>query len=269
MSEIIHGDNLKVLPTLDAASVALVVTSPPYGEQRDYKGYAWDFDAMLPALWRVMQKGGVVCWVVGDLYKNGGRRLMPERQALGFADAGWLIHDIVVWDKGSTPMQRAGCHQQEWEHVIIASKSRPRVCKPDMVPSTYAGQNKGDLKSYRDVDGTMRMRYNPGQVNATKRSGNVWRYRNGYGHSSRWAAVHEHPAVFPEALAARCIRTYSQEGDLVLDPFNGSGTTVAVARKLGRRWLGIDASAEYCALARRRLDETSDLLTDMSNEDDA
>ena len=261
-NEIIHGNNLDVLPTLGTESVELVVTSPPYADLRDYRGYEWDFHKMLPMLWGVLVKGGVVCWVVGDKIENGSRLLQPERQALGFADAGWTIHDVVVWDKIESPMQRMGCHQHHYETIVIASRGKPRVVKPDMVLTTTAGSVRGPTGGTRNRDGvTFKERSHSKPTPEFKRSGNIWRLSTGNGKTSKWDGWKEHPATFPDALAARCIRTWSDEGDTVLDPFAGSGTTLAMAHKLGRKAIGIEISDQYVALAERRLaDAKHDLL---------
>ena len=109
----------------------------------------------------------------------------------------------------------------------------------------------------------MRLRYASGVSQGEKRSGNVWRYPTGYNHTTKEMYLFDHPAMFPEKLAARCIRTWSKVGDVVLDPFAGSGTTLAMAKRLGRKPLGIEVSAEYVKLIERRLaDVGHDLFGD-------
>ena len=259
------GDNRSILPTLKADSVALVVTSPPYDTPKDALrsyggGYAWDFDAVVPMLWRVLVPGGVVAWVVGDRIINGSRQLNPERQAMAFADAGWCIHDQVIWTKPAPAMKRDNCMTPGYETVIVASKGKPRHVDVERVPLKYprsknrvfkCRNNVGERRSERTMDGGIE----------TKPITNVWSFAVGFNHSAKDAYVFEHPAVMPEGLAARCIRTWSKEGDTVLDPFAGSGTTLAMARKLGRKPLGIEISPEYVALIERRMADAEDLLT--------
>lgn len=255
MTAVVHeGDNVEVLrASFPDLSVDLVVTSPPYGDLRDYQGFRWDFDSLRRELWRVLRPGGVVCWVVGDRIRNGSRLLQPERQAVAFADDGWTMHDVIVWNKGENPMQRMGCHQQVYETVVVAGKGKPRHVDVERVPCSTVGAYHPRNRNYRGKDGSFRERHKPGVVPPTKRSSNLWTYQTGHNHSTRWEEAWRHPAIFPERLAARCVRTWSAEGDTVLDPFAGSGTTLAVAVALNRKAVGIEISGEYAELGRRRV----------------
>lgn len=158
-------------------------------------------------------------------------------------------------------MQRNGAHQQIWESVLVLCKGRrPRVSNPKLEPCSQTGMKKSALPQFRNRDGSMKVRSVPGRVPATKRSGNVWDVDVGWGKTAKEHWVFEHPAVFPEKLAARCVETWSNEGDTVLDPFAGSGTTLKVAVQLGRRALGVEISPKYAALAQRRLDEAKGIF---------
>ena len=262
---VLRGDNGEVLPTLPSDSVHLIVTSPPYDDLRDYKGKPpWNFDALRAEFMRLLVKGGVVCWVTGDRIRDGSRQLIPERQALAFADDGWTMHDLIVWNKNESPMQRNGCHQQVYETIVVASKGKPRHVSVDMVACVKRGRRHSADAVYRAKEGHLREREKAGVTPATKRSGNVWtipanndtlpQYRQWFGE------LGDHPARFTAAIPARCIRTWSLEGDTVLDPFLGSGTTLAVARKLNRKGIGVEISAEYAALAERRVNEAVSLF---------
>lgn len=94
-----------------------------------------------------------------------------------------------------------------------------------------------------------------------KTRGNIWNYSTGWCHSSKDAIAFQHPAIFPEKLVADHILSWSNEGDLVLDPFCGSGTTLKVAMQLNRNAIGIEASQEYCQIIRQRIEQSKDLLT--------
>lgn len=259
------GDNAEVLARMEAESIHLVTTSPPYDDLRDYHDKPqWSLDALCPLLRRVLVPGGVICWVTGDRYRNGGRCLVPERQAVAFADAGYLIHDIIVWDKDANPMQRLGAHQQVWETIIVASKGRPRVCVPDTEPCAAAGKPRAPGAHYRGKDGSQRQREVLGPVADTKRTGNVWRITTSAlkMRPAERALAYAHPAVFPLDLAGRCIRTWSRPGDTVLDPFAGSGTTLVAAKKLGRKAVGIEIAEKYCRIIEERLANADDLFTE-------
>ena len=260
---ILVGDNVAVMrERLEDETVHLGVMSPPYSDLRDYHDKPdWNFDALLKELWRVLVPGGVVCWVTGDRVRDGSRQLIPERQALAFQASGWTISDIVVWCKPYNPMHRHGAHQQCWETVIVASKGKPRTSNPEQVPCTTAGRRyEGGEPVYRDVDGSHRPREKRGTTPDTRRDGNWWLIPVGRCHSTADLYAFDHPATFPEKLAAKCINAWSVEGDLVLDPFAGSGTTLKMARLLGRRWVGIEISPEYAAIAERRVREAASLF---------
>lgn len=97
------------------------------------------------------------------------------------------------------------------------------------------------------------------QKNEFTARGNIWYYPVGSNCASNKIAF-EHPAIFPEQLAVDHIRSWSNEGDIVLDPFMGSGTTAKVARELGRKFIGFEISEEYIKLANKRLVETKSLF---------
>ena len=263
MNAVLVGDNVEVLRgRVDDESVALVVTSPPYDDLRDYKGKpSWNFDALRKELWTTLVPGGVVCWVTGDRIKDGSRKLIPERQALAFDADGWTVHDVIAWVKPHNPFHRHGAHQQAWESIIVASKGKPRTVNPDMVPCTTAGRPRpAGAKVYRAQNGEQRERQKGAPTADTRRENNWWLFNGGGHHSTSDMYAYKHPAIYPEKLAAKCIRAWSVEGDLVLDPFAGSGTTLKMARMLGRRWLGIEISSEYAKLAERRVNEARSLF---------
>ena len=116
--------------------------------------------------------------------------------------------------------------------------------------SIHRGNN--NTSTTRQADGTLKNhKYETGK--ATRNKGNVWRYGAGYMKSTTDKQAFEHPAMFPEALARDHILSWSNEGDIVLDCFTGSGTTLKMAKMLNRHYLGIEISPEYVTLAEKRL----------------
>ena len=263
------GDNVEAMRKhLPDSSVHLIVTSPPYSDLRDYEGYSWDFGALRKEMKRVLVEKGVVCWVVGDRMKNGGWTLLPERHALAFAEDGWTMHDMVVWRKPYNPMPRMRSYQNVHERIIVACKGkRPRVVSPDKVPSATAGTLRSNGQNYRAKNGKMRSREVPGRTPASRLDGNVWDIGTGHGKTTLDRYAYEHPAMFPEKLAAKCIRSWSSKGDVVLDPFAGSGTTLKMAKIMERRCIGIDISEKYAKLARKRMGD-ADAAKDVVGMDD-
>jgi DNA modification methylase len=239
-----------LLTALQSDSIDMILTSPPYDNLRSYRGFAWDFEFIAHQSYRVLKRGGVLVWVVGDATIDGSETLTSFRQALYFRDAvGFRMHDTMIWRK-FLPGNYGKRYCQAFEYMFVFAKG---------TVNTFNAQLRRNKSA-----GTVR----PGM----QRSGYIT--DNGYVETSRSWVVAEygvmenvwdvqpignteanHPAVFPEQLAERHILTWSNPGDLVLDFFVGSGTTAKMARNNGRRFIGCDIAAEYVALANKRLDK--------------
>lgn len=244
MNKVICGDAEDELAKLDEGSVDLTVTSPPYDNLRTYNGYSFDFEAIAKELYRVTKPGGVVVWVVGDATINGSETGTSFKQALYFKEIGFNLHDTMIWEKtGRLPTQDR--YYNVFEYMFIFSKGKPATLNFIADHKTVNGGrtqrkdaviNKG--KNQKGEGSFVRNEY--------ARRGNIWKIHIGKNKTT-------HPAVFPEQLASDHIITWSNEGDLILDPFNGSGTTTKMAHKLNRKYIGIDISQEYCDIANKRL----------------
>lgn len=245
-SSIIHGDALAVLESgkLDG-KVDLVVTSPPYDDLRSYNGYEFNAAGMLAGLYRAVKKGGVVVWNVADATKNGGRTGTSFRQALAAQAAGFIIHDVMIWSKPNPAYQHPNRYTNAFEYVFVFSKGKPAVFNGERISCSQAGKAASRWRS--SADGGWDKTGARGEIQATKMHSNVWTWRAGAKPGP------EHPASYPIELPLMAVRTWTRKGGLVLDPMNGSGTTCLAAKRLGRRWIGIDVSADYCALAEQRL----------------
>jgi site-specific DNA-methyltransferase (adenine-specific) len=253
MNEILQGDSLEVLKTLESESVDLVVTSPPYDNLRDYKGYSFNFDGIARELYRVMKQGGVVVWVVGDATINGSESGTSFRQALFFKELGFNLHDTMIWTKlGGGAIGSNLCYTQNFEYMFVFSKGIPKSVNliRDLRNNSF-GKLGGIQNGRREKDGTVKteIRKPPSEFNK----------RNNYWYIPPEAGE-GHPAVFPELLAADHIKSWSNKGDLVLDPMCGSGTTCKMAKLLQRNYIGIDNSEEYCRLARERIKKVPESL---------
>jgi site-specific DNA-methyltransferase (adenine-specific) len=119
-------------------------------------------------------------------------------------------------------------------------------------PNKWAGVSTYSNITRREKDGTLT---DKGQktVNEIGVRTNIWRYNNGKGFSTKDEIAYQHPAIFPEKLAQDHILSWSNEGDIVLDPFGGSGTVAKKAIELNRKWISIEISKEYCELAEKRI----------------
>lgn len=250
LNSIIHDDNCTALRSFPDESIDLVVTSPPYDDLRTYGGLSWDFEGVAKELTRVIKKGGVIVWVVGDATVNGSETLTSMKQAIYFKDVcGMNVHDTMIYRKANYTPLTHNRYEQEWEYVFVFSKGKPKCFEPIKVPCTYAGQKTwGKPKLYKDNTGEL-TQVDGYTVSSEKIHGNIFEYRVG---STQTGKV-DHPAMFPEELATDHIQSWSKEGDIVLDPFAGSGTTLKAAKELGRHYIGIEINDDYIPIIERRL----------------
>lgn len=248
---IICGDNVEVLSGFPGECVDLTVTSPPYDKLRNYNGFKWDFEKVAEQLFRVTKKGGVVVWVVGDSTIKGSETGTSFRQALYFMQLGFRLHDTMIYKTNKPPLTH-NRYEQEFEYMFVLAKGKPKSFNPIRVKCNWAGT--GTQGTFRqDASGRLEKAHNKKPIGETKIKGNIWHIPSGYNKGTFSRAVFKHPASFPEQLAHDHIYSWSNIGDLVLDPFVGSGTTCKMAKLLGRHFVGIDVSQEYCDLAAQRV----------------
>ena len=260
LDQIICGDNVTVLSTLPDECIDLVVTSPPYDDLRTYGGHSWDFAGVARELTRVLKPGGVIVWVVADATVNGSETLTSMRQAIHFKDVcGLNVHDTMIYKKSAVGACGSNlAYWQEWEYSFVLSKGRPaNVNRLKDRKNATAGSHRSPTVK-QNVVGTRRH----GKVEIAEEGirGNVWTYHTGnFGGDDK----HEHPAPFPETLAKDHVTSWSNPGDVVLDPFAGSGTTLKAAKELNRHWLGIEINPAYVEICHKRLAQDVLNLEDM------
>lgn len=252
INRVVNGDCLSVMKGFEEESIDMVLTSPPYDNLRNYKGYSFPFEGIVKELFRVLRNGGVVVWVVGDATINGSETGTSFRQALSFMDSGFNLHDTMIFKKRNPiPQIYRMRYNNEFEYMFVFSKGQVKTHNPIMVDCLHAGLelNGTTYKNYSKDTQKRSKLANP--VKNKKIKGNIWEYVVGKNMEDQEAK--EHPAPFPCALARDHISSWTNENDLVLDPMCGSGTTCRSAKELGRRFIGIDISQEYCELATERL----------------
>jgi site-specific DNA-methyltransferase (adenine-specific) len=218
-------------------SIDMVLTSPPYDDLRAYNGYSFDFESIAKGLSRIIKPSGVIVWVIGDATKNGNESGTSFRQALYFQSLGLNLHDTMIYEKNSPtyPASRTGNrYTQIFEFMFVFSKGKPTCNLLIDKPNKWAG--------HKDFSGKLK---NP--VPDFSPRNNIWKYTTSFNGI-------KHPAPFPEQLAADHINSWSNQGDLVYDPFMGSGTTAKMALLSGRKFIGSEISQEYADLAAMRLD---------------
>ncbi|MXY54206.1 MAG: site-specific DNA-methyltransferase [Gammaproteobacteria bacterium] len=251
-SAIHTGDCVEFMTTMDAATVDLVVTSPPYDDLRDYKGFTFDCVAVAEGLAKVVKRGGVVVWVVGDRI-NGGRSLTSFDHAFTFRDAGFTVYDAMIFKKRNTPFMRKRAYTNCYEFMFIFSRGIPKTFNPLRSPSVRSGP--APLPFLKGTDGVNRKTRR--SLSEHKVRTNIWSYAVGKNGTTSDMYAFRHPAMFPENLARDHILSWSNPGDLVFDPMCGAGTACKMAKATGRRWLGVDVSAEYTAIARQRVNDVA------------
>ena len=247
INKIYQEDNLSTMSRMSADIIDLTITSPPYDNLRVYKGHSFEFEKLAQELYRVTKEGGVVVWVVGDATIKGSETGTSFRQALYFMEVGFRLHDTMIYQKKNFTPQSHRRYEQCWEYMFIFSKGRPKTFNAIRVKSIYAGKTYNYSKKGSNTDeGVYRRRDEVVKVQDTKIASNIFEYSVG-------ASGSKHPAPFPEALVRDHITSWSSEGDLIYDPFMGSGTTAKVARIYERKFIGSEISEEYCKMAKNRL----------------
>lgn len=257
LNKIYCESNVETMARMPDGFIGLVVTSPPYDGLRKYNGYSFDFELVAKELFRVVRHGAVVVWVVGDSTLNGSESGTSFRQALYFMEVGFNLHDTMIYKDDGLTMNH-NRYEQNFEYMFILSKGRPNTFNPIMVPCKYFGKDSdrtGQItKTHNEKSKKLRSNKKRNNIKDKKIKGNIWEYGNGFNKSSRDELAFVHPAIFPEQLAADHIVSWSNEGDLVYDPFMGSGTTAKMAHLLNRNWIGSEISKEYVDIANKRLD---------------
>jgi len=261
VNKIICGDCTKVLAGFPADYIDLTVTSPPYDNLRDYNGYTFDFEPIAAELWRVTKLGGIVVWVVGDQTKDFCESLTTAKQKIYFVeDCGFNLLDTMIYEKDGYPAQNPNMmrYMEAFEYMLIFCKGKPKTYNPimDRITKTY-GESRNKFtrrQKRRQKDGSTKYTKNGFMIGPVSSRNNLWKYSTGYLKVTKDKQAYQHPAIFPEVLARDHIISWSNPGDVVLDPMCGSGTTLKMAKEQGRQYIGIDISQEYCKLSQRRVE---------------
>jgi site-specific DNA-methyltransferase (adenine-specific) len=253
INKIIRGDCLEVMKEMPSECIDLVVTSPPYDNLRDYKGYCFDFERTAKDMFRILKQGGVLVWVVGDATVSGSETLTSFKQAISFREIGFNLHDTMIYQKDGLSFPETTRYYPSFEYMFILSKGKPKSINllRDKKNKWGGAKVKGHQ---REKNGELKQRSRHGEMlHDYGIRTNVWIYGTGWNKTTKDEIAFKHPAMFPERLAADHILSWSNEDDTVMDPFSGSGTTAKMAKDLGRNFIGIEISDEYCAIAEERL----------------
>lgn len=258
-----NEDCLITMSKMEDNFIDLVITSPPYDNIRNYNntindnrhnGYSFQFENICKELYRIVKIGGVVVWIVNDSTVNGTETLNSFRQALYFKECGFNVHDTMIYRK-LNPQPNAGKrYQQSFEYMFVFSKGTPKTHNILLRPRN----NKcNDKRTYRRKKFVRKQNgeFTEGDyyIKEMVPDFNVWDFYVGGGNSTKDKEAFNHPAIFPEELVSKHIESWSNKGDLIYDPFMGSGTTSKMSILLNRNYIGSEIVKEYTDIEKSRL----------------
>ena len=266
IDNIIHGDCERALKGIPDDTVDLIITSPPYADQRKrtYGGIRPDeyVDWFLPKadeFYRVLKPSGTFVLNIKERVVNGERHTYVIELILEMRKRGWLWTEEFMWHKkNSYPGKWPNRFRDNWERLLQFNKNRKFNMYQDSVKVPVGGWAKHRLANLSETD-KIRDESKVGSgfgKNISNWLGRDMVYPNNVLYMATESSNKNHSAVFPVALPTWFIKLFTKPGDIVLDPFLGSGSTAVAALALGRHYIGVDISAEYVEIANNRLSKT-------------
>lgn len=256
INEIYNEDCLDTMKKMTDNFIDLTLTSPPYDNLRTYNGYSFDFENIAKELYRVTKKGGVLVWVVGDATIKGSETGTSFKQALFFKECGFNLHDTMIYCKKNPIPLKHNRYQQCFEYMFVLSKGKPKTFNSIMDNCSYAGFLRKTQATYWQGTSSIRSSSNKHKPTKNKKNRiNIWKFSVGITRNKN------HPAPFPDLLANDHIVSWSNAGDLIYDPFMGSGTTAKMALLNNRNYIGSEISKEYCNIANNILNKNFVLMS--------
>jgi site-specific DNA-methyltransferase (adenine-specific) len=254
INKIYNESCLETMAKMPDNFIDLVITSPPYDNLRIYKGYSFDFESVARELFRTIKQGGVMVWVVGDETVRGSETGTSFRQALYFKEIGFNLHDTMIYLKTGFTNPSHNRYHQVFEFMFVLSKGKPKTFNP-IKDRRNKWKGPWGKTTQRQKDGSLKIVLKKRLQEEFGMRFNVWKYDVGKDNSTRDKIAYKHPAIFPERLANDHILSWSNEGDVVYDPFMGSGTTAKMALLNNRKFIGSEISEEYCKIAEKRINK--------------
>jgi len=264
-TNILQGDSAEVLKTLPDNSIDLIVTSPPYADQRKstYGGIAPDkyvewFLPISEQLLRVLKPTGTFVLNIKEKVVDGERSTYVMELILAMRKQGWLWTEEFIWHKkNSYPGKWPNRFRDAWERLLQFNKSKKFAMYQEEVMVPMGDWAKSRLKNLSDTD---KRRDNSKVGSGFGKNISNWidrekAYPTNVLHLATECNNKKHSAAFPEELPEWFIKLFTKEGDMVLDPFAGSGTTLFVAERMGRNAIGIEIIEEYYKMVKDQLEE--------------
>lgn len=251
--ELYNNNCLNTLDELikDNREVDCIITSPPYDNLRNYKNTSeWNFDvfkSVAEKIYKILKKGGVLVWIVSDQTIKGSETGTSFKQALYFKDLGLNLHDTMIWQKKDPIPLTHNRYEQCFEYMFILSKGKPKTFNPIRVPCKTVGFKRRH-SSNKENGSAVRNREEITENKKDKIKKNIWDFAVAH-------TRYNHPAIFPLNLIKDHVLSWTNEGDIILDPFMGSGTTGVACRDLERDFIGIELVDEYFNIAKERIEK--------------
>ncbi|MFR1709460.1 MAG: DNA-methyltransferase [Clostridium sp.] len=256
LNKIYNCDCLNGLKMMEDEYVDMVITSPPYDELRNYDGYAFThyyFLEIVKELYRVIKKGGVIIWIVNDQTQKHSESGSSFRQALEFKELGFCIYDTMIFAKNNPVPLNHDRYEQSFEYMFVFSKGKIKTFNPIKEECKFSGKQRSGTRR-QNSSGKLKKINTEGKVKNKKIKGNIWYYSVGNIETNDKIA-HNHEAIFPEELVKDHLLSWTNENELVLDIFMGSGTVAKVALENKRNFIGFEVSRKKCDDANLRLKE--------------
>lgn len=281
MNSVMVGDCLDLVKILPSESVKCIVTSPPYfghrqysddeilrefeiGREKNVSDYVQKLVAIFAELHRVIRSDGTLWLNLGDTYRDGQLLGIPWRVAIALQDFGWLLRSEIIWHKpNAMPSSVSNRPTLDHEHIFLFSKSKDYFYNANAIREphiTFSSESKmkGGRNHFGKKNGTPEQGKNGGNSNLHDARWDQAFHPLGRNKRTVWNIPlgkfrEAHFAVFPEKLVELCLLAGTENGDLILDPFIGSGTTAVVAKKLQRNFLGFELIPKYAEIATNRI----------------
>lgn len=252
----IYNENcLDTMSKMPDNFIDLTVTSPPYDNLRDYKGYTFPFEEIAKELYRITKEGGIVVWVVNDSVIQGSETLNSFRQAIYFKDVcGFKVHDTMIYEKDFLSKPETNRYHQAFEYMFVLCKNSIKTFNP--IKDKKSKDRWRTPPQIREKEGHMKKQkdYKKIDKDINGMRFNIWKYKSSFGFMDKDRNITKnHPAIMGLQIAKDHILSWSNENDLVYDPFMGSGTTMVGCLESNRNYIGSEISNEYYNIIMNRI----------------